>query len=195
MNEEIEKLLSQLSKLESQIEEAIDAKSEKFFQELKDGKAQFDEATLSAHRAVKTGINKYIFKTNLATLLSIPFVYGMMIPFVILDLGLFIFQWTCFSFWQIPKVKRADFIVIDRHSLAYLNIIEKINCAYCGYGNGLFAYGHEIASLTEQYWCPIKHAKRPAAAHKRYKDFVQYGDAGGFKKSSQQFREKLKQIE
>lgn len=195
MNEEIEKLLSQLSKLETQIEEAIDAKSEKFFQGLKDGKAQFDEATLSAHRAVKTGVDKYIFKTNLATLLSIPFVYGMMIPFVILDFGLFVYQLTCFSLWQIPKVKRADYIVIDRQSLAYLNIIEKINCVYCGYGNGLLAYGHEIASLTEQYWCPIKHAKRPAATHKRYKDFLQYGDAEGFKKSSELYRAKLREIE
>jgi hypothetical protein len=194
MNEEIDQLISQLKKLEIQIEDAIDAKSEQFFKDLKNGKAQFDEATLSAHRAVKTGINKYIFKSNLATLLTIPFVYGMMIPFIILDLGLFIYQATCFTAWQIPKVKRADFIVIDRQFLAYLNVVEKINCMFCGYGNGLLAYGREIASLTEQYWCPIKHAKKAAGQHQRYKDFLAYGDADGFKKSSEQFRDKLRKL-
>jgi len=33
---------------------------------------------------------------------------------------------------------------MDRHHLAYLNVIEKLNCEYCGYANGVFAYVREI---------------------------------------------------
>jgi hypothetical protein len=36
--------------------------------------------------------------------------------------------------------------------------IEKINCAYCSYANGAIASVREMASRTEIYWCPIKHA-------------------------------------
>ena len=59
-------------------------------------------------------------------------------------------------------------------------MIEKINCAFCSYANGLIAYTREIASLTEAYWCPIKHAKRLNGSHPRYKDFLDYGDAEAY---------------
>jgi hypothetical protein len=42
-------------------------------------------------------------------------------------------------------VRRSTYIVIDRQNLAYLNAIEKANCVYCGYANGVFAYVREIA--------------------------------------------------
>lgn len=41
-------------------------------------------------------------------------------------------------------MRRGDYIVVDRHHLAYLNVIQKINCVYCGYGNGLIAYARKI---------------------------------------------------
>jgi hypothetical protein len=69
---------------------------------------------------------------------------------------------------------------MDRGQLAYLNAIEKINCLYCSYANGLLAYISEIASRTEQYWCPIKHSRRVLAAHGRYRKFADYGDAEGY---------------
>lgn len=49
--------------------------------------------------------------------------------------------------------------------LSYLNAIEKLNCVYCGYGNGVIAYGREIIARTEQFWCPIKHASKAAGEH------------------------------
>ena len=30
---------------------------------------------------------------------------------------------------------------------------------------------------TEQYWCPIKHARKILDAHPRYDTFLDYGDA------------------
>ena len=63
--------------------------------------------------------------------------------------------------------------------------MEKFNCAYCSYANGLIAYTMEIASLTEAYWCPIKHARRLELTHARYRDFADYGDADAFKKKTE----------
>ena len=85
---------------------------------------------------------------------------------------------------SIEKVKRSDYLILDRYHLAYLNVIEKIDCAYCSYCNGVAGYVREIAVRTEQYWCPIKHARRVIAAHERYQRFAEFGDADGISKAS-----------
>jgi hypothetical protein len=89
-------------------------------------------------------------------------------------------------------VRRSQYIVIDRHHVAYLNAIEKLNCVYCGYANGVFAYVREIAGRTEQYWCPIRHAKRVRAPHRHYRRFVDYGDAEGYRRRLLPLRDELK---
>jgi len=70
--------------------------------------------------------------------------------------------------------------------------LQKLNCIYCGYCNGLISYMREIAARTEQYWCPIKHARRTAGPHDRYAGFVDYGDAEGFRDRSRPLREGLR---
>jgi hypothetical protein len=81
--------------------------------------------------------------------------------------------------------------VVDRHRLAYLNTIEKLNCVYCGYGNGVIAYAHEVIARTEQYWCPIRHARRVHGAHERYPDFFDYGDAEAYRSGRARLRGRL----
>jgi hypothetical protein len=99
----------------------------------------------------------------------------MLIPFIFLDLFLFVYQSVCFPLYRIPKVKRANFIILDRHQLGYLNIIERMNCMYCGYVDGLLAYSRQILSRTETYWCPIKHARKVLDPHRRYARFTDFG--------------------
>ncbi len=69
---------------------------------------------------------------------------------------------------MVPELQRkeADFLY-----KVYLNFIEKLNCQYCAYGNGVLAYVVEVAGRTEQYWCPVKHALRMKSMHSRYKFF------------------------
>ena len=107
----------------------------------------------------------------------------MILPFVLLDLFVTVYQAICFPVYRIPKVRRGDYLIFDRSHLAYLNGLEKLNCAYCSYANGLIAYVREIAGRTEQHWCPIKHARRVIGAHPRYAAFEDYGDAYGYKNS------------
>ena len=82
-------------------------------------------------------------------------------------------------------MRRRDYLVFDRHHLAYLNIIEKINCAYCSYANGAVAFMREVASRTEVYWCPIKHARRVLGPHPHYQGFADFGDAQGVSREAQ----------
>lgn len=50
----------------------------------------------------------------------------------------------------------------------------------------------EIGARTEQYWCPIKHARKLAAAHPRYAEFVDYGDAEAWRNETGELRHKLR---
>jgi hypothetical protein len=118
----------------------------------------------------------------------------MLIPLALLDASVSLYQAICFRVYRIDRVKRSDFLAWDRERLAYLNIIEAVNCAYCSYGNGVIAYAREIVSRTEQYWCPIKHALRIPDPHQRYYDFLEYGDADGYRKRLGEFRDALREV-
>ncbi|MEH6728782.1 MAG: hypothetical protein V7703_21770 [Hyphomicrobiales bacterium] len=142
----------------------------------------FDDDTLAQHKALRSPTIPYVLNLPIGTHLSAPFVYAMVFPIVFLDICLFIYQAVCFRLWKVERVQRVDYVVVDRHNLAYLNGIEKLNCVYCGYANGIFGYAKEIAARTEQFWCPIKHATRIAQPHLQYGDFIEFGDADAWQK-------------
>ena len=129
------------------------------------------------HPPIITTIHKYIWNASLLNILTVPVIWFGLAPAVFLDLVASVYQFICFPIYNIPKVKRTDYIIIDRHALGYLNAIEKLNCIYCGYFNGLIAYVQEIAARTKLYWCPIKHARKVKTLHSRYNKFLDYGDA------------------
>jgi hypothetical protein len=127
-----------------------------------------------------------VLKAGIMHIITAPVIYCLIVPFAVLDLFVTMYQLICFPVYKIEKVNRRDYLIFDRSQLAYLNTIEKINCAFCSYCNGILGYVREIGSRTEQYWCPIKHARRVIAAHERYSLFAEYGDAAGFRKFDQQ---------
>ena len=141
--------------------------------------------TVAAIRALqrrqRIGLFRYVGGANAATVLTAPLIYSLLLPFALLDLWVTIYQIICFRAWRVKLVRRRDFFAIDRHQLAYLNGLEKLNCLYCSYANGVIAYVREVAARTEQYWCPIKHAKRVRGSHERYGSFVPYGDAASYR--------------
>ena len=142
-------------------------------------------------RALRVSLWNYVRGARLGVMVTAPFIYAVIFPALLLDLFVTVFQALCFPAYGIPKVRRADYIVFDRRNLAYLNILEKLNCAYCSYVNGLFAYVREIGARTEKYWCPIKHVRKLIAPHAHYADFVEYGDAEAYHNQLEDLRREL----
>ena len=171
--------------LEQELEKILEEKRVSFQYTLNKGKVRFKKQIRTLQRQQKTALYKYFKDAQIRSILSAPIVYSVIIPLIFLDISVTIYQQLCFRLYGIPRVVRSNYLVIDRQHLAYLNFIEKINCMYCGYGNGLVAYVREIIARTEQYWCPIKHAKKVLDAHQLTENFVDYGDA-------QAYRNKLK---
>ncbi len=191
MNEHIRGLLAQITALEDEIEEALREQQERILIHVKDGRIRFKEEIEQAHRQLKVGIIRWFLGSRPRNLLSAPFIYSMIIPFLFLDVCLSLYQWICFPLYRIGKVKRKTYIVIDRHHLKHLNHMERFNCIYCGYANGLLAYAREIAARTEQYWCPIKHARKILDRHPRYHEFIDFGDTEEFHPRMKTFRKRL----
>ena len=144
------------------------------------------------HRRFRVGLLRYVLTGDLATFVSSPVIYSLLVPFVLLDCWVSVYQALCFRAWGIARVRRRRYFVIDHHQLAYLNGLEKVNCLYCSYINGLIAYVREVAARTEQYWCPIRHRRRTRDAHARYQAFAEYGDAAGYRASLPSLRSLLK---
>ena len=140
--------------------------------------------TRKEHRRLKKSSWKHLRSTRLLVILSSPLIYTCVLPFLMLDAAVAIYQVVCFPIYGIPRVRRKDYLVFDRGRLAYLNTIERIGCVYCSYVNGLLAMITEIAARTEQYFCPIKHAHRLAQTHSRYGKFLPYGDARAYREQS-----------
>lgn len=193
MNLKIKAILERLEQLEDELRAELKNQEEQLQYRLEGTRVLFDQTVRDAHSRLREGLLPWFRSASWRNILSSPFIYGMLVPLALLDLSLSIYQAICFRLYRIPRVRRSRYIVIDRHYLSYLNGIEKLNCIYCGYGNGVIAYGREIISRTEQYWCPIKHARDIPGAHKRYTGFLAYGDATDFRAQLQQYREQLRQ--
>jgi hypothetical protein len=133
-------------------------------------------------------INTFLREASVFNILSAPVIWTCLLPIFLLDVVMSLYQLICFPIYGIPKVRRSDYIIMDRSRINYLNLIEKVNCAYCSYFNGVIAFIQEVAGRTEQYWCPIKHARRISTIHSRYVKFLEYGDAEGYRNNLKRVR-------
>jgi hypothetical protein len=177
MRQQLNELLERIQTLQEEVEEEYRQHREDFLRR----RAELADEFLRQQRRYKVGLLRFLVRSRLLVALTAPVIYAGWIPFLLMDLFVTVYQWVCFPIYRIPRVKRADYIVFDREDLPYLNLIEKFNCFYCSYGNGVAAYLREVAARTEQYWCPIKYARRIKGAHERYPRFFDYGDAEAFR--------------
>ena len=191
MNTTLQDLSFRIKHLEDQIEADLQRRRAELHADFEGRKVKFEQEVLAAQRRLKSGLIGYIRDAPLFTVLTAPIIYSGIVPLLLLDVYLLFYQAVCFQVYGIEKVRRRDYLVFDRNHLAYLNIIEKFNCAYCSYANGLAAYHREISGRTEQYWCPIKHARRVLHAHPYYQNFTDFGDAQAYKRELEGLRQAL----
>jgi hypothetical protein len=180
MTKRTDELLEQIALLEREFEDELNRARAELRYRIVAGRVRFGREVRVLHQRAKQGIPRFLRESSILNLLTAPIIYSMIVPVGLLDLWITLYQAACFPAYGIARVRCSTYIVIDRQHLAYLNAIEKVNCVYCSYANGVFAYVREIAGRTEQYWCPIRHARRVRAPHTHYRHFVDYGDADGY---------------
>jgi hypothetical protein len=154
MNDRIRQILEQINALEDELRTQLHEKESQWLYKIRGRRIEFESGIREMHRRLKMGVFRWLATARPQN-----------------------YQLTCFPIYRIARVRRCDYIVFDQRHLAYLNWIEKIDCLYCSYGNGLMSYAREIFARTEQYFCPIKHARQVRGVHERYAQFLDYGDA------------------
>ncbi len=187
-NPYISDIIARMKALQQELEAELDKRREQFRYRLEGHKVRFEREMLAQHRQFRQSLARYILGAKLKHLLTAPFIYAVFFPMLLLDLFATLYQTVCFPAYGIPRVRRRDYMLHDRNSLGYLNLLEKFNCFYCSYADGLTAYLREIIGRTEQYWCPIKHAGRLQGTHARYDRFLEFGDAQGWRNELERIR-------
>ncbi|MGC1458993.1 MAG: hypothetical protein WA825_12000 [Steroidobacteraceae bacterium] len=195
MNERVSSLVQRMKALEAELEVELARRRIELNFVVHQGKVHFEQVVIARHRAARIGLLRYVLNSRPLMVLTAPLIYSLILPFALLDAFVTVYQAVCFRVYGVPRVPRGDYMVFDRGLLAYLNAIEKLNCLYCSYANGLIAYVREVASRTEQYWCPIKHARRVIAAHDHYAAFLDYGDAEAYHLDLPRLRQELQKSE
>lgn len=191
INPNVAALILKIRGLEEELEAELTRQRAQFSFTLQQRKVRFEREVLHRHRLLRRRLFGYVLGARPLIVLTAPVIYAMILPFVLLDLFITIYQVICFPVYGIARVRRDDYLIFDRVHLAYLNGLEKLNCLYCSYANGVIAYVREVTARTEQYWCPIKHARRLRAAHDRYYKFSEFGDAENYHQELEALRKEL----
>lgn len=192
MATKLEQLTKRVRELEAALEAELSEKRAELRYRVDRRRVVFEADVVARHRAARVRLSSFLARIRILVVLTAPFIYVLIVPFVILDIFVVIYQAVCFPVYGIAKVRRGDFIVIDRQQLGYLNGLQKLNCVYCGYVNGVIGWVREVGSRTEAYWCPIKHARRVSEPHLRYPDFADFGDESIYEKRVEDLRAVLK---
>ena len=187
MSDRIKEIIDEIEAMKVKLVEEIAVHERHISYEIQNGYVRFEKDIFDKQKENMKNLLAWFRDIPLLHFFASPFVYGMLIPAILFDIILFIYQQVTFRIFKFKFIKRSDYIRFDRQYLGYLNTIEKLNCMYCSYFNGLMQYASAIASRTELYFCPIKHAKKVAYEHEYYKEFFTYGD-------EEEYQEKLKAL-
>lgn len=191
MDDRIRALLADIRALEDELRDALQETESALLYRLNGRRIEFEASLRATHRTLRRGVLRWLVTDRPINLVTGPVIYAMIVPMLLLDLTVSLYQALCFPIYRIPRVRRGDYVVIDRHHLGFLNFFERLHCAYCGYANGLLAYAVEIVARTEQYFCPIKHARKVLGSHARYERFIAYGDGADYHARLRAFRAAL----
>lgn len=187
----LQRLQSIQTELEAEIDSLLEEKRQLFQYTYEKGKVRFEQSMKAFQRHQKIALWHYLRAAKFVHLLTAPITYSLFFPLVLMDIMVSLYQHICFRVYKIPRVRRNDYLIIDRQHLAYLNVIEKLNCIYCAYSNGLIEYFREVSARTEQYWCPIKHARRSPDPHRLVNKFEDYGNAENYHLRLQELRREI----
>jgi len=190
----VDDILNKIEALEKELVDELRQVEPKLRYTIQDKKVRFSAEVKKRQKLLVKRWFNYVYDSGFMIVLTVPIVWSALLPTLVLDAAICLYQLICFPVYGIPFVRRREYIVLDRHSLPYLNIIEKLNCTYCAYFNGVLGYLREVAARTEQYWCPIRHARPVKPTHSRYRQFFPYGDAEAYRNGLAEVRKRFDDV-
>ncbi|NIQ02656.1 MAG: hypothetical protein GWO19_20285, partial [Nitrospinaceae bacterium] len=99
----------------------VQKKEREFYYHIQRKKVSFERETRKRHRRLVKKIHRYLRDASVLNILTAPVIWLCLVPAVLMDAVISMYQAICFPVYGIPKVRRDDYIVVDRHYLQYLN--------------------------------------------------------------------------
>jgi hypothetical protein len=165
MASRVDDLLDHIGRLEHELGSELDGARAKWRYRVDAGRVRFEHDVHDTHLRLRQSIPRFLRESSIPNMLTMPIIGSLIVPVGLLDLWVTLYQAICFRVYGIALVPRS---------------------------NGVFAYVREVAARTEQYWCPIRHAKQVLAPHTHYRQFVDYGDAEGYHRRLMYLRNELR---
>ena len=96
METEIAALMARIRGLEEELEAAMAQRRAELRHGLENGKAVFEEEVRRRHLELRQGLAAYLINAGWLVRLTSPVIYACIIPFVLLDLFVTLYQAVCF---------------------------------------------------------------------------------------------------
>ena len=125
MPSHVDDLLEHIAKLERELEAELVQARATWRYCIEAGRIRFEHDVHKAHRRFKQTVGRFLRESNLLNAATAPVIYALIVPIVLLDVSVTVYQAICFRAYGIARVRRSAYIVIDRQHLAYLNAIER----------------------------------------------------------------------
>lgn len=113
----INELLAKIDELKSQLHGEYDNLMDRYEFSIENQKVVFSEKARRLQVSMRQGLVDYVLSARVRNILSIPFIYSMIVPAVFLDLFLTVYQHTAFRLYGIERVRRDSCIIFDRKYL------------------------------------------------------------------------------
>ena len=111
MNPKIAALTTNIQILEAELEAELAQRRAELRVGLEKGRAFFEEEILRRHRELRTRLSTYVLNARPAVVLTAPIIYAVIVPLVLLDLFVTVYQSVCFPVYGIPKVRRREYLI------------------------------------------------------------------------------------
>ena len=80
-------------------------------------KIRVEAATRKLHRVYRQRVLRYLWDARVSAVVTGPLIWGALFPALLLDFYVTLYQFVCFPAYGIPKVRRSDFMPMDRRHL------------------------------------------------------------------------------
>jgi hypothetical protein len=84
--------------------------------EIREQAIHFKDEVVTRHRTQALSLLTYLRRAKMKHIICLPIIWSCLLPAIVMDAVVSLYQMLCFSLFGIPKVKRSDHVVFDRRN-------------------------------------------------------------------------------
>lgn len=111
MSPQNQDLLDRIQCVELAIEQEAKTRRDHWQSDFEAHKLRFEKEVLVQQKRFKQGLLVYVLTAEWRHVLCVPFIYPVLVPMLLLDFFVCLYQWVCFPMLKIPKVRRSEYWV------------------------------------------------------------------------------------